>query len=77
MAAQWEREPSENETPRRIRRPSRTRVGRLAAAKLRQLERLKEAASSLESLARGEFEEATVEIIHRDRKPSTHVRSRN
>ncbi len=65
--ARWEQEQSDAEPPRRVRRPSR-RVGRLAAAKLRQLARLKEAASALESLARGEFEEATVEIVRRDRK---------
>lgn len=67
VVARWKQEQTDAEPPRRVRRPSR-RVGRLAAAKLRQLARLKEAASSLESLARGEFEEATVEIVRRDRK---------
>lgn len=47
-------------------RVAKARVGRLAAAKLRQLQRLKTAAASLESLTRGEIEEATVEIIRRD-----------
>ena len=62
------RELIDAEPPRQSRtsRPVRSRVGRLAAAKLRQLQRLREAAAGLESLARGEIEEATVEIIHRD-----------
>ena len=71
------REAAESETPYspKLSRAARTRVGRLAAAKLRQLQRLKEAAAGLESLARGEIEEATVEIVRRDgahtaRRPS-------
>ena len=62
------RELIDAEPPRRSRssRPGTARVGRLATAKLRQLQRLKEAAASLESLARGEIEEATVEIIRHD-----------
>ncbi len=67
--SRWVDEPDDPDPPRRFRRPRTTRVGRLAAAKLRQLERLKEAAASLESLARGEVEEATVEIVRRDRRP--------
>lgn len=55
-------------------RPARAKVGRLAAARLRQLQRAKEAAASLESLARGEIEEAIVEIVHRDGKGRNHRR---
>jgi len=50
--------------PRRLAKSSR--VGRLAAAKLRQLARLKEEAEGLQSLVSGEIEEATVEIIRRE-----------
>lgn len=57
---------SEPPRPSRSSRSGKVRVGRLAAARLRQLQRLKEAAAGLESLARGQIEEATVEIIRRD-----------
>lgn len=55
-------------------RPARAKVGRLAAARLRQLQRAKEATASLESLARGEVEEAIVEIVHRGGKGRSHRR---
>lgn len=60
----------ETPPPPRVVRRVRHKPGRLAAAKLRQLARLREAAASLESLASGEIEEATVEIIRHDGKPS-------
>lgn len=55
-------------------RPARAKVGRLAAAKFRQLQRAREAAAGLESLARGEIEEAIVEIVPRGGKGSNHRR---
>jgi len=58
-------------------RSATARAGRLAAAKLRQLQRLQEAAASLEKLARGEIEEATVEIIRRDSKRPTDNQATN
>ncbi|MFO7297215.1 MAG: hypothetical protein DIU57_002200 [Pseudomonadota bacterium] len=59
--------------PTRLTRSSR--IGRLAAARLRQLARLKEEAEGLERIVRGEVEEATVEIVHRD--PRRRRRSAN
>ena len=43
--------------------------GRRVAARLKQIEHLKETTAGLEFLARGEIEEATVEIIRHDGKP--------
>lgn len=62
---------------RKSSRPTPARTGRIAAAKLRQLQRLQEAAASLEKLARGEIEEATVEIIRRDSKRPTDNQATN
>ncbi|MCL4767947.1 MAG: hypothetical protein KJZ80_17115 [Hyphomicrobiaceae bacterium] len=57
---------SELPTTPKSPRAGKSRAGRLAAARLRQLQRLKDAAAGLETLARGEIEEATVEIIRHD-----------
>lgn len=65
-----ESEPQHPKPPR----PARAKVGRLAAARLRQLQRAREAAAGLESLARGEIEEAIVEIVRRDDKRGKHRR---
>jgi hypothetical protein len=53
-------------TPKASWRAKPSPAGRQAAARLKQLERLRETAAGLESLARGEIEEATVEIIRYD-----------
>ena len=52
-------------TPRDVLTP-RMSPAHQAAARLKRLERLKQATAGLESLTRGEIEEATVEIIHYD-----------
>ena len=52
-------------TPREVLAP-RMSPAHQAAARLKRLERLKQATAGLESLTRGEIEEATVEIIHYD-----------
>ena len=52
-------------TPRDVLAP-RMSPAHQAAARLKRLERLKQATAGLESLTRGEIEEATVEIIHYD-----------
>ncbi len=52
-------------TPRDVL-ASRLSPAHQAAARLKRLERLKQATAGLESLTRGEIEEATVEIIHYD-----------
>ena len=70
-------QPAETVSNSRKSRPTPARTGRIAAAKLRQLQRLQEAAASLEKLARGEIEEATVEIIRRDSKRPTDNQATN
>lgn len=64
-------QPAEEGRNDRHKPPATSREGRLASSKLKQLQRLREAAAGLEMLARGEIEEATVEIIRRDTKQTT------
>ena len=55
--------------PARMARAVKASIGRAAAAKLRHLERLRDAAQGLERVTRGEIEEATVEIVRHDGNP--------